>query len=159
MRSPPSKPPGYQRSHSPKPGQQMIVPARNDIKLACPALSSLKLTTKSYFDFESNSGLVSPAVSILAKVRPVRVLCWDPTMGKHPLKHIDMEKDKTDLVSPEVLPTIATIVSKSPTRESIWRRGRMIFIIRIISLNSIFFVFCQRLDKNAKWQKSRHKLS
>ena len=96
----------------------MIVPTRNDIKLACPALSSLKLTTKSYFDFESNSGLVSPAVAILAKVRPVRVLCWDPTMGKHPLKHIDMEKDKTDLVSPEVLPTIATIVSKSPTRES-----------------------------------------
>ena len=151
MRSPPSKPPGYQRSHSPNPAQQMIVPARNDIKLACPALSSLKLTNKSYFDFESNSGLVSPAVSILAKVRPVRVLCWDPTMGKHPLKHIEMEKDKTDLVSPEVLPTIATIVSKSPTRESFWRR--VIFIIRIISLNSIFFVFCQRLDKNAKVAK------
>ena len=35
----------------------------------------------SYFYFESNSGLVRPAIPILAEVGPVRVLCWNPAMG------------------------------------------------------------------------------
>ena len=41
-----------------------------------------------YFDFESNSSLVCPAIPILTEVRPVRVFCWNPTMGQHPLRKI-----------------------------------------------------------------------
>ena len=89
-RLPPSKLPRFQRSHSPNPGREIIVPcAQHSWSMLDDNRWILCATDKeSYFDFESHSGLVSSAIAILTKVRPVRVLCWNPTMGQHPLRKI-----------------------------------------------------------------------
>ena len=44
-----------------------------------------QVSIRCYLNLEPNSCLVRPAISILSKIRSVRVFRWDPTMGQHPL--------------------------------------------------------------------------
>ena len=44
-----------------------------------------QVSIRCYLNLEPNSCLVRPAISILAKIWSIRVFCWDPTMGQHPL--------------------------------------------------------------------------
>ena len=45
----------------------------------------VSIDSRRYLNLEPNSCLVRPAISILAKIWSIRVFCWDPTMGQHPL--------------------------------------------------------------------------
>ena len=44
-----------------------------------------QVSIRCYLNLEPNSCLVRPTISVLSKIRSVRVFCWDPTMGQHPL--------------------------------------------------------------------------
>ena len=94
-----------------------------------------QVSIRCYLNLEPNSCLVRPTISVLAKIRSIRVFRGDPAMGQHPLKMRDIKtwlvcfkylenikfkgvtQYKDNLIGSEVLPTITTIVAKSPAGE------------------------------------------